>query len=136
MEETQESRDRQECIERRRARNRRRKRIVIVEYTIIVILAAVMIVLLYLQFSPKDALKGSWAPDLTTIYTFNGKGSGKLKTTISEYEFSYVYQVDILVMDFKDENVTDREFSVAFSDDSDILFLTAADGTVTYMAKQ
>ena len=76
-------------------------------FLILIIITAIFLSRKYLI---KDKLSGSWTSDGVTIYEFNGKGEGKLLTSISSYNFSYKIKKNRVYIDFKEEKIEDTDY--------------------------
>ena len=87
-----------------------------------------MAALIIHYFSNNDALKGTWNFDGTTIYRFNGDGTGALILPSAEYDFAYTItkKDKTVAIDFEDGAVVDRSY--AYRLEGDKLTLTANDG--------
>ena len=137
--EWQRARYRQRML--RRKRQQRRRRIGIAFFTILLLLVIGMIAYMAISVisvkkTEKDILAGTWSPDLVTFYTFDGKGSGSMQTSLSIYDFSYELKKQAVVIDYEDEKVSDAAYSFSLSDDGSILTLTSYDGSIFEMKRQ
>ncbi len=72
-----------------------------------------------------DILVGTWKLDDVTQYTFDGKGSGKMTASDSEYEFNYKINDDELKIDFASDSAKDSTYE--FNIDENKLTLTSKD---------
>ena len=66
-----------------------------------------------------DPLCGRWDLDGTTVYVFDGKGSGALELPGAKYEFRYKIRENTVSLDFADDKV--RDISYEFTVDADKL---------------
>ena len=66
-----------------------------------------------------DSLCGKWDLDGTTVYVFDGKGSGALELPGAKYEFRYKIRENTVSLDFSDDKV--RDISYEFTVDADKL---------------
>ena len=66
-----------------------------------------------------DQLQGRWDLDGTTVYVFDGKGSGALELPGAKYEFRYKIRENTVSLDFSDDKV--RDISYEFTVDADKL---------------
>ena len=66
-----------------------------------------------------DPLCGKWDLDGTTVYVFDGKGSGALELPKANYEFRYKISGNTVSIDFADDRV--RDISYEFTVDADKL---------------
>lgn len=82
---------------------------------------------------PTDPLKGSWSYDEVTIYTFDGGGHGSLVLPLNTYEYTYKTENEVLLLDFADDAVEDKEYSYQLSEG--VLTLTGSDGAVYIFKK-
>lgn len=114
--------DRQEMERRRRKKlrekkRRKRKRIITsFVVVILIILVALGIKLAFDRFY-RDELEGTWTPDESTYYQFDGKGRGALIVQPSRYRFSYTYKDGRLSIDFDSEKATDADYMVTLEGD-------------------
>ncbi|MBQ9611965.1 MAG: hypothetical protein IJV14_05180 [Lachnospiraceae bacterium] len=141
MDEREQQLERYRQRKLRRKRQQRRRRIGIAFFTILLLLVIGMIVYMAISVrsgkeSEKDILVGTWSSDLVTFYTFDGKGSGSMQTSLSIYDFSYELKEQAVVIDYEDETVSDAAYSFSLSDDGSILILTSYDGSIFEMTKQ
>lgn len=72
-----------------------------------------------------DILVGTWKLDSITQYTFDGKGSGKMTASDSEYEFNYKINDDELKIDFISDSAQDSTYE--FNIDKNKLTLYSKD---------
>ena len=93
---------------------------------ILVILTTVLIVKLT---HSGDGLKGTWHADEYTVYEYDGKGSGSMHTSLSEYPFTYEAKDGALSID--SENEASRDTVYQYSIKGKTLTLTREDGTYT-----
>lgn len=63
-----------------------------------------------------DVLVGTWKFDGVTRYTFDGKGSGKMVASDSEYEFNYRINDDELKIDFISDSAQDSTYEFNIDD--------------------
>ena len=101
---------------------------IIAGIVILVIILGFIISLLVGRALEHDPLKGTWTLDDVTVYTFNGKGHGKLNLPLNAYEFDYVLEGNRIEIDFSDPDAIDRSYSYSVTDDE--LVFTGDDDTV------
>ena len=101
---------------------------------IIVLVFSVFMLLKGLQSPDRDELHGRWAYDESTVYFFDGKGSGELQLPLNRYKFSYALSDGTLSIDFVDETANDAVYT--YTVERYKLILTGGDGTVFEMKKQ
>ena len=82
----------------------------------------------------RDELKGSWTPDGTAVYIFDGKGQGSLSLPLSAHDFRYTVRKDFLRIDFLEESMTDTGYS--WTRAGDTLWLDTNTGTVLRLERQ
>ncbi len=91
---------------------------------IIMILAGI-IMLIYLltnnNSNNEETLIGEWTTDGVTIYEFYKDNTGKLKTSLSEYDFKYKIEENKLSIDFKNEKSEDSEYTYKLTKDKLVL---------------
>ena len=75
-----------------------------------------------------DALAGTWDFDGTTIYFFDGSGSGAMELPSISYDFTYTIDGNKLMIDYANESVRDSEYE--FTVDGNTLTLIGGEGTV------
>ena len=110
---------------RKRAKRRRViRRLLVLVLLVLFIVAVVMIA----KGLCRDELKGVWALDQTTVYEFDGRGSGTLHLPLGDYAFSYAIEDKQLTIDFSDERAADAIYR--FSIDSSVLTLDSDNGSV------
>ena len=80
-----------------------------------------------------DPLCGKWDLDGTTVYVFDGKGSGALELPQSRYEFRYEIKDGTVSIDFTDDKV--RDISYEFTVGSDELTLERKEKNDTIIHK-
>ena len=64
-----------------------------------------------------DVLCGRWDLDGTTVYVFDGEGSGTLELPESSYAFQYVIKDGTVSIDFVDEKAHDSAYEFTVEDD-------------------
>ena len=112
--------------QRRRKQARRRlilRRVLVAALAVVFALAVVM-----LTTGHKDALKGTWALDSTTVYEFNGKGGGALRLPLNTYAFSYNAEDGTLAIDFADRAASDAVYRYSVRGST----LTLDNGSMTF----
>ncbi len=94
---------------RRRKKKKQQRRIL--RYALVVTLVALFaLTVVMLTTGHKDALKGIWALDSTTVYEFDGKGGGALVLPLNTYDFSYTAEDGTLAIDFIDPSAFDAVY--------------------------
>lgn len=83
-----------------------------------------------------DALAGTWDFDGTTIYFFDGSGSGAMELPSISYDFTYTIDGNKLMIDYANESVRDSTYE--FTTSGDTLTLIGGESTVggTYELKR
>lgn len=117
--------------EKRRLSKKARKLIALCSVVILIVALAAMV----MQYSAThDALRGTWDYDGTTVYKFNGDGTGALVLPDSQYDFSYsISRRDHTVaIDFMDDSAKDHTYSFAVEGDQLTLTDTVGDESVSY----
>ena len=116
---------------RKQAKRRRIKRILLVLSLLIVFIVVVMMIIRGFR---RDELKGIWALDQTTVYEFDGRGSGSLHLPLGDYAFYYTVEDKRLSIDFSDEQAADAAYS--YSIDGSIMTLDNDIGSVFRLEKR
>lgn len=83
-----------------------------------------------------DQLQGRWDLDGTTIYAFDGRGSGAMELPESKYEFQYQIQDTEVHIDFEQQQVQDRTYTFTVDADRLTLVWEEAADTVTYQLQK
>jgi len=81
-----------------------------------------------------DALKGTWTPDESTDYTFDGQGGGTLRLPMGSHAFSYTIEDNVVTLDFADEALTDASYSFLLGRNA--LTLDTNTGTVYWLERE
>ncbi len=105
-------------------------------------IAALAVIIIFLVLLAKDcsggtdALAGTWDFDGTTIYFFDGSGSGAMELPSISYDFTYTIDGNKLMIDYANESVRDSTYE--FSTSGDTLTLIGGESTVggTYELKR
>lgn len=90
----------------------------VIRILIILFIVVLLMDLAFFLFNKTDKLKGNWDIDGYTEYVFDGKGNGKLVVPLTEYEFKYTVEKDVLSIDFKNEQSVDAEYKFSIKDDT------------------
>lgn len=83
-----------------------------------------------------DQLQGRWDLDGTTIYAFDGRGSGAMELPESKYEFQYQIQDTEVHIDFEQQQVQDRTYTFTVDADRLTLVWEEAAEPVTYQLQK
>ena len=104
-------------------RDKVNKKIINSKFTklLIFILLVAVICVIAVVVLHKDKLYGTWSTDGKTVYTFNGKGEGYLRTSVSKYNFSYKVKRNTVHIDFKVEKANDSDYEFSIKNNSLIL---------------
>lgn len=94
----------------KKRRMQRRRRLLATLTGLALILLIVLIVLVVKSCSADTSLTGTWRIDDTTVYEFDGKGSGVLHTSLNDYAFTYTVEDDTLHIDFASDAATDTAY--------------------------
>ena len=105
-------------------------------------IAALVVIIISLVLLAKDcsggtdALAGTWDFDGTTIYFFDGSGSGAMELPSISYDFTYTIDGNKLMIDYANESVRDSTYE--FTTSGDTLTLIGGESTVggTYELKR
>ncbi len=87
------------------------------EFIIVLIIASVIalsISLIMIINSSKDKLIGTWISEGGTIYEFKKDNEGVMKTSLSEYKFTYKRDDKTISIDFEDEKNIDTDYEYSF----------------------
>lgn len=98
-----------------------------------IIIIAIIAILLLISRITKNSFLGTWITDGGTIYEFKEKNVGVMKTSLSEYKFTYKIKDDVLSIDFEEENVIDTNYKYSFENNKCIL--TSDRGNFTFTKK-
>ena len=116
----------------RRSRNKRKmqrkKRLRVLLTGLAAVLLIVLIILAVKSCSADTSLAGTWRIDDTTVYEFDGKGSGVLHTSLNDYAFTYTVEDDTLHIDFASSAATDTTYQYSIKGNT----LTFERGGETY----
>ena len=116
----------------RRSRNKRKmqrkKRLRVLLTGLAAVLLIVLIILAVKSCSADTSLAGTWRIDDTTVYEFDGKGSGVLHTSLNDYAFTYTVEDDTLRIDFASSAATDTAYQYSIKGNT----LTFERGGETY----
>ena len=118
----------------KRRQQAKRKRIVRGLLTLFLLVLFVIAVVIISKELRRDELEGVWALDQTTVYEFDGKGSGILRLPLGNYAFSYTVEDNCLAIDFADEKATDAVYK--YSVDGSMLTLDSENDSVFRLEKQ
>ena len=116
----------QKNTRKRTSKKQRRVRIVMV--VILAILLIALSVFALKSCSGDSSLSGTWRIDDTTVYEFDGKGSGVLHTSLNDYAFTYTVEDDTLRIDFASSAATDTTYQYSIKGNT----LTFERGGETY----
>ncbi len=78
-----------------------------------------------------DPLAGVWKLDDTTVYQFDGRGSGALCTAVDDYSFSYRCKGSNVVLTFGEEKT--GNFVYSFEKNEAFLTLTSEQNGKSYI---
>ncbi len=81
---------------------------------IIVSSITLLISLIMINKNSKNTFIGSWISEGGIIYEFKRNNSGIMKTSISEYKFTYKITDKMLSIDFEDEKNIDTDYEYFF----------------------
>lgn len=81
---------------------------------IIVSIITLMISSIMLIKNSKNTFIGTWISEGGTIYKFKRNNSGIMKTSLSEYKFTYKVSDKIISIDFEDEKNIDTNYEYFF----------------------
>ena len=101
---------------------------------VIVCIFIVITIIVVLKSNNNNPFLGTWLSEGGTIYEFNKNGKGMMKTTLSEYNFSYKISKKVLSIDFEDEKAIDTDYNFICSENSKCT-LTSDRGTFTFNKK-
>lgn len=112
----------------KKRRMQRRRRLLAALTGLALILLIVIIVLVVKSCSADTSLTGTWRIDDTTVYEFDGKGSGVLHTSLNDYAFTYTVEDNTLHIDFASNAATDTAYQYSIKGNT----LTFERGGETY----
>lgn len=81
---------------------------------IIVSSITLLISLIMINKNSKNTFIGSWISEGGIIYEFKRNNSGIMKTSLSEYKFTYKISDKMLSIDFEDEKNIDTDYEYFF----------------------
>ena len=81
---------------------------------IIVSSITLLISLIMINKNSKNTFIGSWISEGWIIYEFKRNNSGIMKTSLSEYKFTYKISDKMLSIDFEDEKNIDTDYEYFF----------------------
>ena len=82
-----------------------------------------------------DPLCGKWDLDGTTVYVFDGNGSGALELPENKYEFRYEINGETVSIDFADDKIQDISYEFAVNSNELTLLRKEKTDTITYKLK-
>ena len=100
----------------------------IIMSTITLVMSSIMI-----TNSFKNSFVGTWVSEGGTIYDFHKDHSGSMKTSLSEYKFTYLVREQFISIDFEDEKNNDSDFEYSF--DKNKLILKSEKGLFSFTKK-
>lgn len=109
--------------------NKKRNIIICILVTAVIIGVVVLLIL----NSNKNEFIGTWESEGGTIYTFNKNGNGNMKTSVSNYDFTYIIKEDVISIDFKDKKAVDTDYKYYFNKNK--CTLISDKGTFTFTKK-
>ena len=118
---------------RKKRRRKRQKYLLFLSAALIVLIIGIVLIVRGCSGGRTDALYGKWDLDGTTVYVFDGKGSGALELPQSRYEFRYEIKDGTVSIDFADDKV--RDVSYEFTVGSDELTLERKEKNDTIIHK-
>ena len=104
---------------RKKSRRKRQKYLLYLSAALIVLIIGIVLIVRGCSGGGTDPLCGKWDLDGTTVYVFDGKGSGALELPGAKYEFRYKIRENTVSLDFSDDKV--RDISYEFTVDADKL---------------
>ena len=109
-------------------RHRRRRRRRNPQFVILMSLLALALIILVVGIFRynRTTLDGRWDLDGSTVYEFGDDGNGSLILMNAEYEFSYVIEDDMLMIDFVDDYALDARYTFTIA--KNIMFWTGGPG--------
>ena len=111
-----------------------KKKIIIMSILVVLGLILLVVLILGIKKPSKNDLVGTWTTDGVTIYKFNKDKTGELIVSLGSYEFTYKVTEGTLAIDFKEERLTDSEYTYTFEDNK--LILKGDNGTFTFIKQQ
>ena len=100
----------------------------IIMSTITLLMSSIMI-----TKSFKNSFVGTWISEGGTIYVFHKDHSGSMKTSLSEYQFTYAVKNQFISIDFEDEKNIDSDYEYSF--DKNKLILKSEKGLFNFIKK-
>jgi len=100
---------------------------------IIVSSITLLISLIMINKNSKNTFIGSWISEGGIIYEFKRNNSGIMKTSLSEYKFTYKISDKMLSIDFENEKSEDSEYEYNFKNKR--LILSNEKGIFTFTKK-
>ena len=91
-------------------KNKKTKKILPLSVAIITLIIICLIFLVIKHKLFENKFVGTWTSEGGTIYEFKNKSEGIMKTSISEYEFTYKIKDSILSIDFKEKKAIDTDY--------------------------
>ena len=121
---------------RKKRRRKRQKHLLYLSVALIVLIIGIVLIVRGCSGGGTDALCGRWDLDGTTVYVFDGKGSGALELPRSRYEFHYEIKDGTVSIDFADDKVRDISYDFTVSYDELSLERIEKKDTITYKLKK
>ena len=110
----------------RKKKSKQTFKIILIVLLVLIMIAIVTIAIINI-LKPVDALKGTFKYCENVKYEFDGKGSGAMYDSGTEYKYTYIIEGDTLKIDFKPENIYDATYT--FKIESNTLTLIGREGT-------
>ena len=109
------------------------KKKILIIVIIIVIIACLLLLLSIIFKHDKNKFLGTWVSNGGTIYEFKEKNKGVMKTSLSEYKFTYKIKDNVISIDFKKEKAIDTDYEYTFQKNK--LIMKSDKGTFTFNKK-
>ena len=81
---------------------------------VVIIIVITTSILLLIKNNSKNKFIGTWKSEGGTIYTFKKNNKGSMKTSLSEYKFTYKIKKNIISIDFENKNAIDTDYEYSF----------------------
>ena len=78
---------------------------------IIIIIISISLFLILNYNHSKNKFIGTWKSEGGTIYEFNKNNKGVMKTSLSEYIFTYKIKENVISMVFENKRATDTDYT-------------------------
>ena len=109
----------------------KKKPIIVMIVIIIIVIVTLLLILLF--NNSRNELIGTWVTEGGIIYEFKEKHEGVMKTSLSDYKFTYKIKDNIISIDFVEKKAYDSDYEYSFENSK--LILKGNRGTFTFIKK-